>query len=165
VIRGEIKRLSDSVNDLLLFTTPSTPAAGSTSSRAALEEARTLFAADAQRRGVQLAVEADDVMLPIASAPLHDILVSLLGNALDAAKSSVRITYSGGVLAVEDDGPGVTDGLDQKIFDPFFTLKPGGTGLGLALARRRAREAGGDIRCVRSGPNGTGARFEVTFAQ
>ena len=167
VIRGEITRLSDSVNDLLRFTTPSVPAPGSTSAPAALEEARTLFAADAQRRGVQLVVEADDVMLPMASAPLHDILVSLVGNALDAAPSgsTVRVTYSSGVLAVEDDGPGVTEGLSEKIFDPFFTLKPGGTGLGLPLARRRAREAGGDIRCISPGLNGTGARFEVTFAQ
>lgn len=167
VIRGEIKRLSDSVNDLLLFTTPAAPATGSTSARVALEEARALFAADAQRRDIRIEVEAGDAMLPIASAPLHDILVSLLGNALDAAPSgsTVRVTYSGGVLAVEDAGTGVADGLTEKIFDPFFTLKAGGTGLGLALARRRAREAGGDLRCVSPALHGSGARFEVTFAK
>jgi len=166
VIRGEISRMADSVRDLLTFTAPDQPVAGSTSARAALEEARKLFAADADRRGVRIDVDTADASLPIAAGPLHDILVSLLGNALDVAPkgSAVRLTFTGGVLAVTDDGPGVSADLREKIFDPFFTLKPGGTGLGLALARRRVQEAGGHIRCLSPGHNGTGARFEVTFA-
>jgi signal transduction histidine kinase len=186
VIRGEVRRLSSAVSDLLRFTRPDEPewhrpsasapvAQTEVSATEALEEAVRLFAADAAGKQVTLEWRAEgDLRLPVRRDWLHDILTSLLGNALDAAPAGSRVlvscqrdTAASGsqiILAVEDAGPGVSPEHLEKIFDPFFTLKPGGTGLGLALARRRARQAGGDIRCVSPVREGRGARFEVKFS-
>jgi signal transduction histidine kinase len=178
VIRGEVRRLTSAVSDLLRFTRPDEPRSGepaeSVAAAEALEEAVRLFAAEAAAKQVALEWRAESGLpLPVRRDWLHDILTSLLGNALDAAPAGSRVlvscqwdTASSGsqiILAVEDAGPGVSAEHLEKIFDPFFTLKPGGTGLGLALARRRARQAGGDIRCVSPVREGRGARFEVKF--
>jgi signal transduction histidine kinase len=185
VIRGEVRRLSHAVSDLLRFTRPDEPQWHRPSACApdeqtevsvteALEEAVRLFAAEAAGKQVTLEWRAESgLLLPVRRDWLHDILTSLLGNALDAAPAGSRVlvscqrdTASNGsqiILAVEDAGPGVSPEHLEKIFDPFFTLKPGGTGLGLALARRRARQAGGDIRCISPVREGRGACFEVRF--
>lgn len=174
VIRGEIRRLTQAVNDLLRFTRPEPPqSAGDvrpTPASDVIKETAALFAADAVQKGVRLDLRAPpDAILPARRELLHDILTSLVSNALDAAPvgSVVRITCEPNgdatVLAVEDAGAGVPQHNREKIFEPFFTQKPGGTGLGLALARRRAQEVGAEIRCISPARDGRGARFEVRF--
>jgi len=64
-------------------------------------------------------------------------------------------------VVVEDDGPGIHEDLAGKIYDPFFSTKEGGTGLGLALTHQIVRDHGGTIR-VDSRP-GHGARFTVSL--
>jgi signal transduction histidine kinase len=64
------------------------------------------------------------------------------------------------VLLVSDDGPGVAPELAAKIFDALVTGRSGGTGLGLALARRITVAHGGDIALV---PGAGGASFRIRF--
>lgn len=66
-------------------------------------------------------------------------------------------------VVVEDNGPGVPEGLQGRIFDPFFTTKPvgKGTGLGLSVSRQLLRAAGGDVQ-LSPGPSPLGgARFVI----
>jgi two-component system sensor histidine kinase HydH len=63
------------------------------------------------------------------------------------------------VVAVEDDGPGVADA--ETIFEPFYTTKAQGTGLGLAVTARIVRDHGGTIRVSRA--PGRGACFTVSL--
>ena len=60
-------------------------------------------------------------------------------------------------LAVTDTGVGMDAGTCARAFEPFFTTKPGGTGLGLAVARRIAAAHGGDLRLEPRAPGGTRA--------
>ncbi|MDW8310869.1 MAG: ATP-binding protein, partial [Verrucomicrobiales bacterium] len=62
-------------------------------------------------------------------------------------------------VSIADTGVGIAPEHLERVFDPFFTTKPGGTGLGLAMARRIAQEHGGDIT-VESELN-RGATFHV----
>jgi len=62
-------------------------------------------------------------------------------------------------LVVEDNGPGMTEQVQARIFDPFFSTKEHGTGLGLAVVQQIVEGCGGRVE-VRSRP-GAGARFEV----
>jgi signal transduction histidine kinase len=64
-------------------------------------------------------------------------------------------------IEVADDGPGIPGEVKPRLFDPFFSTKEGGTGLGLALTHQIVKDHGGDIR-VASGPEG-GAAFVVSL--
>lgn len=81
---------------------------------------------------------------------LEQIIFNLVRNALDASEGAwvtIRTGVDNGlaILDVTDTGPGVPDHLRPRIFEPFVTGKPEGTGLGLALCQRLAEEMGGEI--------------------
>lgn len=67
------------------------------------------------------------------------------------------------VIDVADDGPGVPDEIASTLFEPLVTARPGGTGLGLALARRIANAHGGTIVLLERSPDRTGAAFRITL--
>ncbi len=95
------------------------------------------------------------------------LLHALYENAIQAGGArETTITTRGRVEAghvvveVEDDGPGVRAEIAPVIFRPLVSGRPGGTGLGLALARRIAAAHGGSITLVSPGAGG-GARFRI----
>jgi two-component system sensor histidine kinase FlrB len=102
----------------------------------------------------------------------NDIVSNLVVNALEASAPGglVRVSVdhkssvsNGAQLIVEDDGPGIPLDMKDKIFQPFFTTRPGGTGLGLAIVARRAEEIGGAAECLSPITGHAGARFVVRF--
>ena len=98
----------------------------------------------------------EDVPWVDASAPLlvHAVL-NLLINALDAVEGgadpvirvATGVENGACVLRVADNGPGVPEGLAAQVFEPFFSTRADGTGLGLAVARDVARDHGGELVC------------------
>ncbi len=101
---------------------------------------------------------------------LHEVVFNLVQNAIDAIEGrgtvTVRTERRGEVatLTVRDDGPGIPEQVQKKMFSPFFTTKEGsrgGLGLGLSIVRQLVRRMGGEID-VSSGP-GAGAEFTVTL--
>jgi signal transduction histidine kinase len=99
--------------------------------------------------------------VPVRLVRLERMLAPILDNAIaEAAKRVTVVVRADGedvVIRIADDGPGIPASVVTSLFDPGVTTKPSGTGLGLALARRLVREAGGDIRVVSVKP----AAFEV----
>jgi signal transduction histidine kinase len=65
------------------------------------------------------------------------------------------------IIEVEDSGPGIAPADLDRVFEPYFTTKAGGTGLGLALAHKIFQEHGGSIRAKSDG--GAGATFIITL--
>ena len=95
-------------------------------------------------------------------------LVNLLRNAAQALTSAGRDGHIETHLSIEqddlcfvisDDGPGVNPALTPKLFDPFVTGRPSGTGLGLAVVRRAAEAHGGTARLLLD--RTVGAHFEI----
>jgi signal transduction histidine kinase len=95
------------------------------------------------------------------------LLHALYENAISASAPRpptivTRALIEGSVVLLEvaDDGPGVPQDIAPRIFDPLITGRTGGTGLGLALARRIATAHGGTIALIDS-PPGKGACFQI----
>ena len=124
---------------------PSPAQKATTDVRQLLEEIRRLLEPGLRRQGVTLKTEISLGRLEaeLDSAKIRQVLINLVQNAAEAMESDGTIILRGGsfpnedglVLAVEDDGPGISKEHQKKILDPFFTTKFSGTGLGLAIAR------------------------------
>ena len=125
-----------------------------------------LQARDEARNGVAVTVDAPAGMVARADGDrLKQVVLNLGLNAIEAvgATGAVRLSVSraadGIAVEVTDTGPGVAAEHLEKIYDPFYTTKPRGTGMGLAIARRIVRKHNGEL-VVDNHPEG-GARARV----
>jgi signal transduction histidine kinase len=101
---------------------------------------------------------------------LNDAILNIVSNAVDATRNqtegrvciSTRFDSAGKrmCIAIQDNGPGIPDAIQKKIFEPFFSTKGSkGTGLGLAVTQKVVREHGGEL-LLQSG-EGAGALFTI----
>lgn len=125
----------------------------------------------------------EPLMAKVDRESLVQMLVNLLTNAAEAAARK-RVTMSAGPspaeelavrtqasktgsaceIVVTDPGPGPSQAIQSRLFEPFATDKPGGTGLGLVVARQIAEDHGGSIRWEREhDPAGERTQFVVTL--
>ena len=122
----------------------------------AVDAALQLLTGRLEESSVELQRDVQDVALKIDQTRLEQILVNLIGNALDAMQgqpSPPRLWLEGELsedkyrLHVRDNGPGIAPEARKHLFEPFFTTKPGeqGLGLGLTLSASLAAAAGGNL--------------------
>jgi signal transduction histidine kinase len=116
------------------------------------------------RDGARLEIAVhDDGDVVVDESQLRQVLFNLAQNALQAAKSHVTIEASAKDHAmhveVADDGPGFTLEVRANLFEPLYTTKTKGIGLGLWLCKRIVDKHGGAIRALQE-PAG-GARFVI----
>ncbi len=115
----------------------------------------------------RIEVAADPaLMLAADREQLHRALVNLVLNAIQAGARTVTLAAAreGGLarIAVRDDGAGLEPRARAKLFQPFVgSGRKGGAGLGLPIAREIARDHGGELVLVETGPEGT--IFEMTL--
>jgi signal transduction histidine kinase len=120
--------------------------------------------AEMQNAKICLEDSACDLCAFFDSQQLTQAVVNLLLNALEASPNGaniyVRTSQQDGIarVEVEDEGPGLDTEQQEHVFEPFYTTKTSGTGLGLAVSRELIRSQGGDIVYA---PNNAGARFLI----
>jgi len=107
-----------------------------------------------------------DVLIEGNQEALLSALVAIAENALQVTPNAVltvttEITDSGLEMSIRDNGPGIAQDALSRIFDPYFTTRAGGTGLGLALCAMIARNH--DATLVASNPADGGAEFKFTL--
>ncbi|RJP79999.1 MAG: response regulator [Candidatus Zixiibacteriota bacterium] len=172
IIVREADRLKKTINEFLTFAHPP-PCCFAPADLARLVDEVLFLARRDSLCGpeVQFEVQVAPDLPPVPADRdrLHQVLWNLVRNSLEALKGRGRITLevrpqaqqgSGGVrIRVADDGPGIPEADRELVFEPFFTRKARGSGLGLALVHAAVKAHGGRIRLCEDLP--AGCCFEI----
>ncbi|UPT73304.1 MAG: HAMP domain-containing histidine kinase [Elusimicrobiota bacterium] len=137
--------------------------------RVPAERALARVAAQAEGRGVRLQSAGLGAPMPARGdeSLIQEALVALLQNGVEASPRGGRVRLDAATragmhrLTVADDGAGVAREEQERIFQPFFTTKKDGSGLGLSAALRIAQKHGGTVEL--ESPAGGGARFTLSL--
>ncbi len=174
IMQAEVGRLNEIVSRFLTLARPSRLTLAEEPLDPLLEELMTLLAsqASAQKIRTEVSLQLGEARVRMDRQKLAHAFMNILLNAIQAMPEggmlSVRAEM-GSVSAdgrrirvrIADSGPGIAPENLDRIFEPYFTTKEGGTGLGLALAYKIVQEHQGTIR-AESQP-GAGATFTVTL--
>jgi two-component system sensor histidine kinase HydH len=124
-----------------------------------------------RQTGVLLQAPAGGVRVLVDAERLRSVLENLLQNAHEAHSGEepilLEVSVSGdeASVRVSDRGSGVPDSAQSKVFDPFYTTKSKGSGIGLAIAYRFVEAAGGRLELLPRGGGGTVARVALPLAK
>jgi len=166
----EADRLDQRIRSLLDFSRPHVPRLAATDLVALARVVTATLEPYARAGHVDVAVEASgDPLIGLCDpALLEEVLLELAGNALRAMTGrpgSLRVALhrerSRAVIEVSDTGPGIPEGVRDRVFELFFTTRPDGTGMGLATVKKIVESHGGQVDVTRTGPDGTTFRIEV----
>jgi signal transduction histidine kinase len=165
LIRTEVARISAVAADLLSAARPTAPSM----ERFGLEElvqerCRLMTLVQLERTAVEVSASPDLPPIFADRRQLSQVLDNLLENAVQAVagRGGIRVRIEAIDrsalqrslrVTVEDDGPGLSDEASEKLFTPFFTTKPQGTGLGLIIVRKIVEAHRGSFS-IRNAPGG-----------
>ncbi|MEP6473462.1 MAG: ATP-binding protein [Gemmatimonadota bacterium] len=174
---GEVDRLDHRITHLLAFSSP-TPVHPIRDRPGPMVQARLAAMSQllAERR-ITLEVDLPETVADIVVDPvrLDQALTEVIANAIGAMPDSGRLRVSTSqaagssgnnevVIEVADNGAGIPASAMQSVFDPFFTTRPEGTGLGLTMARRFVEQNGGRLELTSQPGMGTTVRFHFPAA-
>ncbi len=169
LMEGEVRRLNTTVDRFLTLARPLRLTKQAEPILVVLKDQLSLLVGQAEQQGVRLVEELalPDVKVSLDRQQFGHALMNVLQNALQAMPNGgtliVRADLASGParvrIAIADTGPGLPPDLVDRIFEPYFTAKEGGTGLGLALTHRIVLEHGGSVRAERSASGG--AQFVI----
>src|SRR4029079_18506269 len=129
------------LNEFLSFARPPQLATEAHDVVAIVRQVIELERPKADAGGVALAVRGDDQALPapVDAGKLHQIIQNLVRNAIEATPAggavtgALESTDAAVAVHVTDNGAGIPSAIQARIFEPFFSTKPEGTGLGMAI--------------------------------
>ena len=168
IIRGELSRLESIVEHFLRLTGPSSLELEAVALAEICEHVRRLVAPEAATRNIQLTLQLDAGLPPVMAdaGQLTQALLNLVINALQAVEVGGWVALRAGkpadqgvTIEVSDSGPGLPEENRAAIFDPFYTTKKDGTGLGLWIAQQIVTAHKGTLLAANA-PSG-GALFTI----
>ncbi|MGE4559494.1 MAG: sensor histidine kinase, partial [Desulfobulbus sp.] len=171
-IRELTERMGQLARQLKVFSRKSSGKLNKVPLHGVLDGAMEVMAPIISKSGVRLTINMPPELEGVRANAvlLQQVLVNLLANSLQAVAEqeekqveiSVKRKDDKVLLRVQDNGPGIDPALARRIFEPFYTTKdPGkGLGLGLTISARIMEDMGGLIRVVQTG---SGACFEITL--
>jgi two-component system, NtrC family, sensor histidine kinase HydH len=164
LVDAEIQRLSALLQEFLDFARPVQLVATDTDLVDVAQQVLELFAPAAKQRAVEIELTGDPAVV-VACDPgkIHQVLHNLIGNAVDAASGHIEVELracaTGARVRVRDDGPGIPEWALPQIYEPFFSTKQHGTGMGLSITYSLVALHGGTIQAR----NREGAEFTVVL--
>jgi two-component system sensor histidine kinase HydH len=164
---GEAERLRKTINEFLTFAHPPPCCFAPTDLSRLIEDVLFLARRDSlcdDRVEFSIRIEPELPPVPVDRDRLQQVLWNLVRNSLEAMKGKGCIVIEvarqaqdgipGILIRVADDGPGIPAEDREQVFEPFFTRKTRGSGLGLALVHAAAKAHGGSIRLREAAPAG-----------
>lgn len=169
LVGGQLDRISGTLRELVNFSRPATAEKVMTSLANVAQEALSIAKYYKGNRGKAVLLQVPDQLpqLLLARDQLTQALLNLILNAIDATDKGGKVIVSGGqtpdelYLDVMDYGCGMDTETLEKLFQPYYTTKAHGTGLGLFMTRRLVEQQGGTVT-VSSTP-GEGTTFRLHF--
>lgn len=169
VLAEEVERLNHIVVDFLFAVRPMNFEPEVADLNAFLSSIMEFMGAELRQSGILPILELEEGLPPMPFDPrlLKQAILNLVKNAIAAMPSGGELTMSTArqgddvAISVTDTGTGIDEETLQKIFEPYFTTRETGSGLGLTLVFKIAREHGGEIQ-VTSKP-GIGSTFTITI--
>jgi signal transduction histidine kinase len=159
----EVERLETILNRLLAFGRPQLENRHVQNLQPLLDRAVRVVDDQSRQKHVRLDLsnaETAPLQADVDALAIEQVLINLFLNAIDASPVggvvSVNVTAESGRVRIEvsDQGPPIPEGVRDHLFDPYFTTKESGTGLGLAVSREIVCHHGGTID-FESGGSGT----------
>jgi signal transduction histidine kinase len=168
IVIDEVDRMNRLLTDLLVFQQPRPPRTGPAAMRPLLTECSELVRPEAEKRKVSIILaKCEETSVAVDEQYFKQVMMNLLLNALEVSAAGdrveVRASVSDGMaeIQVSDQGPGLDAKQQEHLFEPFYTTKANGHGLGLAVSRELAQSMGGDLS-YRPGAHG-GAVFVLSL--
>jgi two-component system NtrC family sensor kinase len=174
LVEQQLGRIQGILRELIDFSRPASSEVKRIHLKQVLEESLSIarYYKGGKARRLELQCGPDVPVLCANRDQLVQLFLNLVLNAIDATGQGglirVRATYRPEQkqvqVAVEDDGPGVPEELREQIFQPFFTTKPNGTGLGLFVCRKIVHQLAGSLILDRSELGGAAFRVQLPVA-
>ena len=170
VIASTLRRLDEMLQGLLKFTRPEELRLQSVTLASLVEALMPIVSAEAQKSGVDVTVDCPRDLPALRADPamLQQALLNLALNACQAMPDGGRLRIAGRAvrdrqveIVIEDTGAGIAPEHLDKVFNLYFTTRPGGSGIGLSMVYRTVQLHDGEIE-VQSSP-GKGTAFRVTL--
>ena len=179
VIVKNVERIDDLVKKLLRFARPQSPSVRAQPLANPVQAVAALLGKQAEAEGKLLQLELAEELpeVRIDASQVEQVILNVALNGLQMMEPGGRLTFRTRLspvregtrprqaqILISDDGPGLSPEQARKVFDPFFTTREDGTGLGLAVAHRIMQDHGGSISAT-AGKVGDerGATFVISF--
>ena len=171
-IAGEIDRLSRIVEEYLQFARMPRLDLEQVNLKDLAEQVLKFLSAEFERYGVESEIDTLDhgPIVYLDRNQFRQVLLNLLRNSQEAMPEGGKVTIrlreeADGTIevVVVDTGVGLEPAQTQQVFDPFFSTKDTGTGLGLAFVQQVVLEHGGEVSCT--GQPGRGAAFRIVLPE
>lgn len=164
----EIERLTQLLNEFLAFARPPEIHTADHDVASIVRQVAELERISAERRGAELALVAcpQQLIAQVDAPKIHQVVLNLVRNAIEAVSAGGHVTLElegeedRFHIRVQDDGTGIPDDVRPRIYEPFFSTKEGGTGLGMSIVHSLVTLHGGTIDLDTS-PRGT--RFDISI--
>jgi len=168
-VQSEVQRVGDILDDFLKYTSKKELRRETVDLRQLVEELADFFRPQAESNHVVLRTYLPDspVTCSVDVSLIKQAILNLMINATQAMADGGEMLLRLGVdrdravLEVIDTGPGIDPEIRDKIFDAYFSKRPGGSGLGLPTTRQIVRQHEGEINM--DGEPGKGTRFVVSL--
>lgn len=167
-IIARLDALNELVQDLLTFARPRTPKLAPVSLRSLVERTAELLKKDPGLAAVEVQLDGDDAVARVDAGQLQHVFQNVLLNAGQAMAGEGQIQVT--VRKVEngrcevvftDSGPGMSRDVRARIFEPFYTTKHRGTGLGMAIAKQVVDLHHGELSVDTPAEGGTTVRVSL----